>query len=252
MVGSPVVTQIQFSTLTNVLTSTAAFSSIYLTNYANWGSYGYTAPRCFCIPYSVKYDKPTRNVTLSLSLARFDLLRQMIVDNDSKPIVGFAIYENDSTAKIWSAPFNQVNIKDDTLSFDVDLGKSLSSFKLCMIFELQDKLYQKDYMYSLYDLGSTTTIRAGLTQAFVSQLYASPIHVVYNTSKWTKPEAANCPFYATSGMPAIPLSALPFRAYEAYYNAFGRDIRNNPFIVDGKPEYNRYVPSVKGGRDSYK
>ena len=53
-------------------------------------------------------------------------------------------------------------------------------------------------------------------------------------------------------MPAIPLSALPFRAYEAYYNAFGRDIRNNPFIVDGKPEYNRYVPSLKGGRDSYK
>lgn len=74
----------------------------------------------------------------------------------------------------------------------------------------------------------------------------------FNSQEWTKPEAANCPFYATSGMPAIPLSALPFRAYEAYYNAFGRDIRNNPFIVDGKPEYNKYVPTVKGGRDSYK
>lgn len=74
----------------------------------------------------------------------------------------------------------------------------------------------------------------------------------FGTNEWTKPEAANCPFYTSSGMPAIPLSALPFRAYEAYYNAFGRDIRNNPFIVDGKPEYNRYVPSVKGGNDSYK
>ena len=74
----------------------------------------------------------------------------------------------------------------------------------------------------------------------------------FGSSEWTKPEAANCPFYASSGMPSIPLSALPFRAYEAYYNAFGRDIRNNPFIIDGKPEYNRYVPSVKGGRDSYK
>ena len=74
----------------------------------------------------------------------------------------------------------------------------------------------------------------------------------FASHQWTKPEAANCPFYASSGMPAIPLSALPFRAYEAYYNAFGRDIRNNPFIVDGKPEYNRYVPSVKGGQDSYK
>lgn len=74
----------------------------------------------------------------------------------------------------------------------------------------------------------------------------------FTTREWTKPEAANCPFYTSSGMPVIPLSALPFRAYEAYYNAFGRDIRNNPFIVDGKPEYNRYVPSVKGGSDSYK
>ena len=72
------------------------------------------------------------------------------------------------------------------------------------------------------------------------------------SQEWTKPEAANCPFYTSSGIPAVPLSALPFRAYEAYYNAFGRDIRNNPFIVDGKPEYNRYVPSVKGGPDSHK
>lgn len=70
---------------------------------------------------------------------------------------------------------------------------------------------------------------------------------------WSKPEAANCPFYTDnwSNLPPIPLSALPFRAYEAYYNAFGRDIRNNPFIVDGKPEYNRYVPSVEGGGDTY-
>lgn len=66
--------------------------------------------------------------------------------------------------------------------------------------------------------------------------------------------ADKCPFYTGSSetLPPIPLSALPFRAYEAYYNAFGRDIRNNPFIVDGKPEYNRYVPSVDGGPDSYK
>lgn len=77
----------------------------------------------------------------------------------------------------------------------------------------------------------------------------------FATAVWTKPVASNCPFYTAdhaAQLPAIPLSALPFRAYEAYYNAFGRDIRNNPFIVDGKSEYNRYVPSVKGGPDNYK
>lgn len=79
--------------------------------------------------------------------------------------------------------------------------------------------------------------------------------IVSTDAVWTKPVASNCPFYTsdtTGKLPAIPLSALPFRAYEAYYNAFGRDIRNNPFIVDGKPEYNRYVPSVEGGSDTYK
>lgn len=77
--------------------------------------------------------------------------------------------------------------------------------------------------------------------------------IISSDNSWTKPEALNCPFYTpNSNLPAIPLSALPFRAYESYYNAFGRDIRNNPFIVDGKPEYNKYVPSLKGGRDTYK
>lgn len=83
-----------------------------------------------------------------------------------------------------------------------------------------------------------------------------PLSLVYpfGSAEWSKPQADNCPFYTASSnqLPAIPLSALPFRAYESYYNAFGRDIRNNPFVVDGKPEYNRYVPSVKGGRDTYK
>lgn len=91
-----------------------------------------------------------------------------------------------------------------------------------------------------------------LSPDVVSYFSSLKMEASFATHEWTRPEAANCPFYASSGMPAVPLSALPFRAYEAYYNAFGRDIRNNPFIVDGKPEYNRYVPTLKGGMDSYK
>lgn len=75
----------------------------------------------------------------------------------------------------------------------------------------------------------------------------------FASDAWTNPVKENCPFYTDDWhkLPSIPLSALPFRAYEAYYNAFGRDIRNNPFIVDGKPEYNKYVPSLDGGGDTY-
>lgn len=100
------------------------------------------------------------------------------------------------------------------------------------------------------------SIPAGKTYALTSLAtrVLSNVSFITTDASWTKPVAANCPFYAGSSgkLPPIPLSALPFRAYEAYYNAFGRDIRNNPFIVDGKPEYNRYVPSIEGGPDFYK
>lgn len=48
----------------------------------------------------------------------------------------------------------------------------------------------------------------------------------------------------------IKLSAFPFRAYESIYNAFYRDQRNNPFIINGQPEYNKWIPSTDGGLDS--
>ena len=45
------------------------------------------------------------------------------------------------------------------------------------------------------------------------------------------------------------LLAYRFRAYEAVYNAYYRDIRNNPFVVNGRPVYNKWLPTMKGGAD---
>lgn len=47
-----------------------------------------------------------------------------------------------------------------------------------------------------------------------------------------------------------PILAEPFRAYESIYNAFYRDERNNPYIVNGKIEYNKYIPTDEGGVDN--
>lgn len=47
----------------------------------------------------------------------------------------------------------------------------------------------------------------------------------------------------------LPVSALPFRAYEQIYNAFYRDDRNNPRLVNGEPVYNDYLPTKEGGAD---
>lgn len=48
----------------------------------------------------------------------------------------------------------------------------------------------------------------------------------------------------------IKLSAYPFRAYEAIYNAYLRNTRNNPFLLNGKKTYNRWVTTLEGGPDS--
>ena len=59
---------------------------------------------------------------------------------------------------------------------------------------------------------------------------------------------AECP-WTKVGQHGINISALPFRAYESIYNAFYRDQRNNPYMIDGVPEYNKWIPSTDGGVD---
>ncbi|QCS35966.1 major capsid protein [Capybara microvirus Cap1_SP_66] len=60
------------------------------------------------------------------------------------------------------------------------------------------------------------------------------------------------PFGATeSATPTIPLSAMPFRAYESIYNCFYRKERVDPLMIDGLPAYDEYCPNVSGGKDSY-
>lgn len=59
-----------------------------------------------------------------------------------------------------------------------------------------------------------------------------------------------CP-WTKQGQKGINISSLPFRAYESIYNAFYRDQRNNPYMIDGVPEYNKWIPSQDGGVDNY-
>jgi hypothetical protein len=57
--------------------------------------------------------------------------------------------------------------------------------------------------------------------------------------------------FATQDKPAnLRLLAYRFRAYESVYNAYYRDVRNNPFIVNGRPVYNKWLATMKGGADT--
>lgn len=75
---------------------------------------------------------------------------------------------------------------------------------------------------------------------------------VFDTPQESEITFVNFPFKSQrSGSDTYPrLLAYRFRAYESVYNAYYRDIRNNPFVVNGRPVYNKWLPTMKGGADS--
>lgn len=87
----------------------------------------------------------------------------------------------------------------------------------------------------------------------LNSVFLSATSSYTNTVSWTS-DSVSIRDWASSGVNPFthdgqPILAEPFRAYESIYNAFYRDERNNPYIVDGKIEYNKYIPTDDGGAD---
>lgn len=55
--------------------------------------------------------------------------------------------------------------------------------------------------------------------------------------------------FAAADEPVIPLSAIPYRLYEALYNAYFRDEKNDPFKINGEIEYNKWNTTTADGPD---
>ena len=68
-------------------------------------------------------------------------------------------------------------------------------------------------------------------------------------------EINQTPWYASNRTSSllndfVKLSAYAFRAYEGIYNSYIRDNRNNPYYIDGRVEYNKWIPTYAGGADN--
>lgn len=48
----------------------------------------------------------------------------------------------------------------------------------------------------------------------------------------------------------LRINALPFRAYESIYNAFYRNTQNQPFVLNGEKQFNRYNTTKASGADT--
>lgn len=63
-------------------------------------------------------------------------------------------------------------------------------------------------------------------------------------------ELSELPWSSDDNFNGLRINALPFRAYESIYNSFYRDDRNNPRLVNGQPEYNKFITTDDGGADT--
>jgi hypothetical protein len=163
------------------------------------------------------------------------------------------IFSKDGSVADFCSKIDSTTNKGEYIELSFNAGEPISSFTFYLLIEYESS---RETVFDALTVSYVTSSGGywyGILEKFLNSFTDLSVSAVMSSSEWTKPEASNCPFYTPNlNLPTIPLSALPFRAYESYYNAFGRDIRNNPFIVDGKPEYNKYVPSTKGGSDTYK
>lgn len=201
------------------------------------------------IQYDFASSQTTTSPVVRISLVGFPELKDFV----STGRLGYIFSKDGSTADI-CANIDRSAIKDNYIELSFSVGSAVSSFSFYLLIEYQNvRTSASDILTASY-ITSTGTTWFGIFKKFLDLFSNLLVSAVMSSTEWTKPQKENCPFYTSDSkkLPAIPLSALPFRAYESYYNAFGRDIRNNPFIVDGKPEYNKYVPSTKGGSDTYK
>ena len=181
-------------------------------------------------------------------------LPQLFLDAISRGDARLLIY-NDDTMSAASSSMETIPLPDSSGVIKVShtFSNASSNFSVALVISSSREALNI-FVQSSNDASPVELSSVVLSPVVLPYFKSISLEGSFASQQWSKPEAGNCPFYTSSinQFPAIPLSALPFRAYEAYYNAFGRDIRNNPFIVDGKPEYNKYVPSLKGGRDIYK
>lgn len=142
---------------------------------------------------------------------------------------GFLIHRHDDGTYNTDIPVSVVKSKDNVVGFQIS---SVDKNKLAGI--------QGSFLLVLSGMNTAAPIEfTGMSFNVVLEYY-----VLQNDVNYSK-----YPF-ATESNPSRPhLLAYRFRAYESIYNAYYRDIRNNPFVVNGRPVYNKWLPTMKGGAD---
>lgn len=187
--------------------------------------------------------------------------------------------EEDSTVMLsCSSSLNIGNFPSASLSFKMTTTSSFKEMP-CRIMIYHNALKTKFYVDSKFALSSDgKTARLSLPLGSIVEKLGSSdkglcsLAILINSlslnSSATAVTTQSVDVYANVGLSEVTYDTYPFRtqnnntaeypkllayrfrAYEAVYNAYYRDIRNNPFVVNGRPVYNKWLPTMKGGADT--
>lgn len=108
------------------------------------------------------------------------------------------------------------------------------------------------YLYVTSQLSSTAPVYKPIPTILTSDLYTEFTDTYTGNISAEELLLSQLPWRSNENPDGIPLSALPFRAYESVYNSFYRNPENNPLIINGVPEYNKWIRSNEGGADEQK
>ena len=208
-------------------------------------------PRNTVLSYSFGVPAAALNPRVSRDILHVKLNLSFLEISSGFPFkfpLGLALYNNSqSPTSLFKLPATIVD--SSTVLFDIDptIFDSISDY----LSSLSGYCYIKVFFPSHGAIFNNTTF--GVSIRFGS---ITPYKVTINSS----PASGYTSLYSSSlknpflpvgsSAPLIPISALPARAYEQIYNAFYRDERNNPYILNDEKEYNKFLPTVEGGADS--
>ena len=121
----------------------------------------------------------------------------------------------------WSAPIALVcnqegylikvvfcEVSQDRQSVFFDLDRTAVDTSAKLVYLAFSPIAQSNYGRAVYLQSAPGTVSTRITISSTPIGFAS-----FSSVEWTKPQAGNCPFYtsSSSNLPAVPLSALPFR-----------------------------------------
>lgn len=166
---------------------------------------------------------------------------------------GFATYSSSSSVFSKFLNINSTFLDGFKVPDDFSLPSSFNAIYVRLT--LPNEIFGSSYSWASWYGTETTEYYAPISEILSTTHEDASFFMTLDSadSGLSDISVETSPYYnsnSTNRDKQLLIDACPFRAYEAIYNAYFRDIRNNPFILNGQPEYNVFIPSDEGGVDN--